>query len=244
MQLSVDTVEWKYCGKLYHTGKKLTEHINQKHAGEQTIYACLYCTQPFNQYSEYLQHLGEHKDKVIRCRICNKEFKTITKLRVHTKRHVNQCPLCSKNFLTPQALQDHMKESCRSDPATVERQCSLCEFTCNSMSELAEHNQSVHHPYDCNICFLCFSAEYNLVDHRQAVREISSLGTSVEVGDQGDQLPEPPEPENVGATQQEPTREERGQGNQLLEPPAPLKEPSSEEPKVLAGSQDPQVEVD
>ena len=64
--LSVDTTECKYCGKLYHMGKKLMEHINQEHPGEQTIYACLYCTQPFNQYSEYLQHLGEHKDRIIR----------------------------------------------------------------------------------------------------------------------------------------------------------------------------------
>ena len=239
--LSVDTAKCKYCGKLYYTGKKLTEHINQEHAGEQTIYACLYCTQPFNQYSEYLQHLGEHKDKVIRCRICNKEFKTITK---HIKTHVNQCPFCSENFLTPQALQDHMKESHGSDPATVERQCSLCKFTCNSMSELAEHNQSIHCPYGCDICFLCFSAEYKLVDHRQAMHKISSLGTSVEVGDQGNQLPGLPEPENVGATQQEPTREEHDQGNQPPELPTPLKEPNSEEPKVPAGSQDPQVEVD
>ena len=132
--LSVDTTECKYCGKLYHTGKKLSEHINQEHAGEQTIYACPFCTQPFNQYSEYSQHLGEHKDRVLRCRICNKEFKTITKLRRHTKAHVNQCPLCFKNFLTPQALQDHMKESHETSPETVERQCSLCEFTCNSIN--------------------------------------------------------------------------------------------------------------
>ena len=60
--LSVDTTECKYCGKLYHTGKKLMEHINQEHPGEKTIYACPFCTQPFNQYSEYLQHLGEHED--------------------------------------------------------------------------------------------------------------------------------------------------------------------------------------
>ena len=242
--MSVDTAECKYCGKLYHTGKKLTEHINQEHQCEQTIYACLYCTQQFNQYSEYLQHLGEHKDKVIRCRICNKEFKTITQLRVHTKTHVNQCPLCPENFFTPQALQDHMKESHGSDPAAVERQCSLCEFTCNSMSELAEHNQSVHHPYSCNICFSHFSAEDKLVDHRWAEHKISSLGTSVEVGDQGDQVLEPPQPENIGATQQEPTREECNQGDQPLKPPTPLKEPTPEEPKVLAGSQVPQVEVD
>ena len=242
--LSVDTTECKYCGKLYHTGKKLTEHINQEHPGEQTIYACLYCTQPFNQYSEYLQHLGEHKDRIIRCRICNKEFKTITKLRVHTKTHVNQCPFCSENFLTPQALQDHVKENHGADPGAVERQCSLCEFTCNSISELAEHNQSVHRPYGCNICFLRFSAEYKLEDHRLAKHEISSLGTSVEVGNQGNQPPELPGPGNVGVPQQEPTREKHDQGDQLPKLPTPLKEPSSKEPKVPAGSKDPQVEVD
>ena len=127
--LSVDTTECKYCGKVYHTGRKVTDHINQEHPGEQTIFACPFCTQPFNQYSEYLQHLGEHKDRVIRCRLCNKEFKTITRLRIHTKTHVNQCPFCSENFLTPQALQDHVKENHEADPGAVERQCSLCEFT-------------------------------------------------------------------------------------------------------------------
>ena len=91
---------------------------------------------------------------------------------------------------------------------------------------------------------LCFSTEYKLEDHRLAEHEISSLGTSVEAGDQGDQLPEPPGPENVGAPQQESTREKRDQGDQLPKLPTPLKEPSSKEPKVLAGSQDHKVEVD
>ena len=144
--LSANTVECKYCGKVYHTGKKLMDHINQEHSGEQTIFACPFCTQPFNQYSEYLQHLGEHKDRVIRCRLCNKEFKTITRLRVHTKMHVNQCPFSSVNFLTPQALQVHVTENHEADPGAVERQCSLCEFTSDSISKLAEHNQSVHPP--------------------------------------------------------------------------------------------------
>ena len=67
-----DTSVCKYCGKSYHSGKRLTDHISKEHTGEQTIFACPYCSQPFNQYSEYLEHLGEHKDKVIRCRFCNK----------------------------------------------------------------------------------------------------------------------------------------------------------------------------
>ena len=242
--LSVDKVECKYCGKVYHTGRKLTEHINQEHPGEQTIFTCVFCTKLFNQYSEYLQHLGEHKDRVIWCRLCNKEFKTITRLRVHTKTHVNQCPFCSENFLTLQALQDYMKENHETNPGAVEKQCFLCEFTSDSISMLAEHNQSVHRPYGCNICFLSFSAEYKLEDHRLAEHEISSLGTSVDAGDQGDQLPAVPEPGNIAVPPQEPTREKGDQGDQLPKLPTPWKEPSLKEPKVLAGSKDPQVEVD
>ena len=137
-----------------------------------------------------------------------------------------------------------MKENHETDPGAVERQCSLCEFTSDSISKLAEPNQSVHHPYGCNICFLHFSAEYKLEDHRLAEHKVSSLGTSVDAGDQGYQLPELPEPEDIGAPQQEPSREKGDQGNQLPKPLTPLKEPSSKEPKVLAGSKDPQVEVD
>ena len=66
----------------------------------------------------------------------------------------------------------------------------------------------------------------------------------MEVGNQGDQLPELPEPGDVKIRQQEPTREKSDQGDQPSKLPTPLKEPSSKEPKVLAGSKDPQVEVD
>ena len=103
-----DMAECEYCSKSYCSKKKLSEHINEEHTGEQKIYACLCCSQPFNQYVVYLEHLGEHKDKVIRCKICKKEFKTIAKLRKHAKTHVNQCPFCSLDFLTSQDLQDHV----------------------------------------------------------------------------------------------------------------------------------------
>ena len=137
-----------------------------------------------------------------------------------------------------------MKENHEADPGTVERQCSLCEFISDSISKLAECNQSVHHPYGCNICFLCFSAEYKLEDHRLTEHEISSLGTSVDVGNQDDQPPELPEPGDIGTPQEGPSREKGDQSDQPSKPPIPLKEPSSKEPKVPAGSKDPQVEVD
>ena len=126
----------------------------------------------------------------------------------------------------------------------MERQCSLCKFTSDNISKLAEHNQSVCCPYGCNICFLCFSAEYKLEDNRLAKHKISSLGTSVDVGDQGNQPPELPGPGDIATPQQEPSREKGNQGDQPPKPPIPLKGPSSKEPKVLAGSKDLQVEVD
>ena len=67
----------------------------------------------------------------------------------------------------------------------------------------------------------------------------------MEVGDQGYQALEQPGSEDVGATQQEePTGERHDQGDQPPELSTPLEEPRPEEPKVPAGSQDPQVEVD
>ena len=45
-------------------------------------------------------------------------------------------PFCSVNFPTSQALQDHMNEDHGCDPATEERQCPLCEFTCDNMESL------------------------------------------------------------------------------------------------------------
>ena len=64
------------------------------------------------------------------------------------------------------------------------------------------------------------------------------------MGDQDDQPPELPGPGDVGIPQQEPTREKGDQGNQPPEPPTTLKEPSSKESKVPAGSKGPRVEVD
>ena len=66
----------------------------------------------------------------------------------------------------------------------------------------------------------------------------------MDVGNQGDKLPELPEARDIGTPQEEPSREKGDQGDQPSKPPTPLKEPSSKEPKVPAGSKDPQVEVD
>ena len=63
----------------------------------------------------------------------------------------------------------------------------------------------------------------------------------MDVGDQGNQLPEP---RDVGIPQQEPSRKKGDQGDQPPNLPTPLRKPSSKGSKVPAGSKDPQVEID
>ena len=56
------------------------------------------------------------------------------------------------------------------------------------------------------------------MDHRHEEHDVSSLGTLVEAGDQGDQVPEHQQPENVGtASQVEPTPEVHEPSDQMLE---------------------------
>ena len=70
------------------------------------------------------------------------------------------------------------------------------------------------------------------------------MGTSVEVGDQSDQVPAPQQQEPVGATKQvEPTPEVRNLSNQVLELLA-QKEPQTKKTEVPPGGKRHQVELD
>ena len=70
------------------------------------------------------------------------------------------------------------------------------------------------------------------------------MGTSVEVGDQGDQVPELQQTEPVGAAKpMEPTPEACNQGDQVLEPLA-QKVPQTKETEVPPGGIGQQVGID
>ena len=82
------------------------------------------------------------------------------------------------------------------------------------------------------------------MDHRCEEHEISSLGTSVEVGDQGDWALEPQQSENIGTTKLvEPMPEECNLSNQTPGLP-PQEEPKSRKLQVPTGGMSQQVEVD
>ena len=192
----------------------MSKHISDQHLGRQTVYACPYCTQPFNQYRLYLEHMKEnHDDKIIKCRICGEVFKHFFQLKNHAKNHVNQCPFCSDNFSTMAELQEHTERKHAEDPNSVERQYYLCAATFSTMEDLVSHMQEVHCPYACNICFMHFSAKFKLFDHRQKIHQIGNLGLPLRASDLSDQPPRLPAGPDAEADR--PAQTKGDQGDQL-----------------------------
>ena len=225
----VDTIECKYCGKSCKSEERLLEHIGKKHPSEKNIFTCPFCTEPFSRYIGYIDHLSEHQDKVIKCRVCKKVFDTLFQLRKHQKLHINQCPFCPANFSTEKELVDHVEEKHREVIQEEEKQCSLCDATYGTLDEVKEHFDQVHRRKECNICFMRFSADHQLLAHRQEAHGITNPGQNVPLHDPSDQPPEPPPPAAEGE-QAEPSTSgdpgdrtpRSGDGKEQGDPPGPV----------------------
>ena len=72
----VHAIECKYCGKSFRSEEKFMKHIGEVHPSEKNIFTCPFCTQPFGRYIGYIDHLAEHKDRVIKCIECKQVFDT------------------------------------------------------------------------------------------------------------------------------------------------------------------------
>ena len=170
------------------------KHLGKVHPSEKNIYTCPFCTQPFGRYMGYIDHLAKHKDRVVRCVECKQVFKTLSGLTAHKKIHVNQCPFCAVNFSHKGELVGHIDKDHKEGQEDEERQCSLCEATFTTLEEVTNHIQQVHHRIECNICFMRFSAEHQLLAHRQEVHGLTNPGENVSLRDPSDQPPGLPAP--------------------------------------------------
>ena len=105
---------------------------------------------------------------------------------------VNQC---AENFSSKDELVDHVETDHKEAPKEqMERQCTLCDATFSTLEEVTNHIQQVHHRYECNICFMRFVAEHQLLAHRQTAHNLTNPGANISLRDQSDQPPEPPVP--------------------------------------------------
>ena len=170
------------------------KHIGEKHPSEKNIFTCPYRTEPFSRYIAYIDHQAEHKDKVIRCKDCDKVFSTLFQLRKHKKIHINQYPFCAANFRTEDELVSQVDEKHKEIAQDEEKQCSLCEATFGTLDEVKEHFRQVHRRKECNIFFMHFSADHELLSHCKEAHSITNPGENVPLCDPSDQPPEMPTP--------------------------------------------------
>ena len=227
----VPPIVCKYCGKSFKREEKFSKHIGEVHPSEKNIFTCPFCTQPFGRYIGYIDHLAEHKDRVIKCIACKKVFDTLFQLRTHQKVHINQCPFCAENFSSKDDLETHVETDHREDPKeqAEERQCSLCDATFSTLEEVTNHIQQLHRPHECNICFMRFAAEHQLLTHRKDIHDLVNPGANVSLRDPSDQPREPPAP----ATQEVDTDPTAigGRGDQTPRPDEQVEPKEPETPK-------------
>lgn len=105
------------------------------------------------------------------CAICNKSFKTKSKLRQHIKRHVSEdsnkpykCPLCPEKFTKLYQLKEHKKLQNHIETFN----CDQCPKIFKTPSTLKTHVKMVHErafEQICEICAKIFTTKSSMEQH-------------------------------------------------------------------------------
>ncbi|XP_028834618.1 zinc finger protein 236 isoform X2 [Denticeps clupeoides] len=180
------------CLKKFSRIASLKAHIMLHEKEENLI--CGECGDEFILHSQLTLHLEEHRSeingcKVYTCKTCDKEFKTPTQLKEHTKTHgkmrpivtstrnykknidrsgfTNSCQHCGKTFKKPSQLVRHIRIHTGERPY----KCSHCGKAFNQKVVLQTHmvRHTGEKPHLCVLCPASFSQKGNLQSHIQRV---------------------------------------------------------------------------
>ena len=115
-----------------------------------------------------LQFKDLTKDKLHRCKQCNKAFIKAYELKVHTRTHTGEkpyrCEQCNKSFRTGSSLKLHNRIHTDEYPY----RCTYCNKGFPNPSRLVRHVRihTGHKPYVCNQCGKTFSDNGGLKTHQ------------------------------------------------------------------------------
>lgn len=190
------------CGKGFSSKAALTIH-NRSHSGERP-YECFICHKAFIVLDHLRKHMHTHTEGknfpchickkqfrsqfyveyhhsavhggvgTIKCRSCNKTFKTNKNLNIHMKTHINKnerkfvCHVCDKRFCRSDQLKEHMRKHTGEKPY----ECKICNrkfaFSSNLRSHMPVH--STERLFACNICSRKFKSKLHLRGHNMLCR--------------------------------------------------------------------------
>ena len=179
-QATADDDQPKQCGMceaVLGSTTALQAHIIEVHAGRN--HCCLYCSQTFVLYTDYVRHQKTHLAKYT-CPTCGKVYRSDSRLREHTRTHdkdyvkvYHSCPRCGRLFTHKYNMQVHLKTQHFGWQTNRRYFCRLCGDKFAKPMLLREHEALKHNAspkrHRCSACGAVLSSYENLVAHRRTV---------------------------------------------------------------------------
>ncbi|XP_063630746.1 zinc finger protein 570-like [Cydia splendana] len=117
------------------------------------------------------QHKQMHSgEKSYPCEICEKKFRRLVELSIHTRVHTGekpyQCEVCQKRFTQSSQVKIHKRCHTGEKPY----QCEVCEKKFTQSSQLKSHKRSHtgEKPYQCEVCEKKFNQRGGLKLHKRS----------------------------------------------------------------------------
>lgn len=158
------------CGKLCKNHGALLKHA-WEHSRERTklfgSHCCSKCGKTFHNKARLKRHMVSHRNKSVRCEICQEEFPDGRSLmnhrHSHTKTRQFPCHECGKTFGSRSSQQIHLRIHSGERPYG----CRFCWKAFADGGTLRKHER-VHtgeKPYGCSVCPRAFNQRVVLREH-------------------------------------------------------------------------------
>lgn len=173
-----------YCGKMFPSKFKITQHILRKHVEGYVIpvrFRCEDCDRGFTTRGPYDAHLRRHRnEKPYQCVTCGLAYVSAKSLNKHSRRHLEKkyiCDICNRKFLKEHEMYQHKLTHSGLKPF----ECEVCHKNYASMKVLGQHRR-LHDPekrYKCKICEKRFHQSSGRRKHEKDVHNLIYTPPSV-----------------------------------------------------------------
>ena len=153
-----DRCDWAGCDHSSPVVTEVKRHRRQHLIDEKLLVKCKDCSKFYPpKYLEQRHYLVHKEGKDFKCDVCEKSFKTMEILKVHSRihgpedeRYTHSCEVCGKKFTQKANLESHMRTHTGDRPF----KCDFCEKTFSQKGNLDEHRRTHtgEKPYVCDIC--------------------------------------------------------------------------------------------